>query len=117
MLAGHVRVGLLGRDLDRALEARARLGRVAGRLYAIGTIGSLTGTFASSLLLIPLVGTQRTFLIYALVLALVVLPTLGRRWVPGAAVAVVIVLLMLTSVPLTLAGLRVARPTYVDDEI
>jgi CP family cyanate transporter-like MFS transporter len=31
--------------------------------------------------------------------------------------SLVIVLLALTSVPLTLAGLRVARPTYVDDEI
>ena len=31
--------------------------------------------------------------------------------------SLVIVLLMLTSVPLTLAGLRVASPTYVDDEI
>ena len=31
--------------------------------------------------------------------------------------SLVLVLLALTSVPLTLAGLRVARPTYVDDEI
>lgn len=31
--------------------------------------------------------------------------------------SLIIVLLMLTSVPLTLAGLRVASPTYVDDEI
>lgn len=31
--------------------------------------------------------------------------------------SLVIVLLMLTSVPLTLAGLRVASPTYVDDEV
>lgn len=31
--------------------------------------------------------------------------------------SLVLVLLMLTSVPLTLAGLRVASPTYVDDEI
>ena len=29
----------------------------------------------------------------------------------------VLALLALTSVPLTLAGLRVARPTYVDDEL
>ncbi|MET0838087.1 MAG: fused MFS/spermidine synthase [Marmoricola sp.] len=65
-------------------------GRVAGRLYAIGTIGSLTGTFAASLLLIPLVGSQRTFLIFALVIALVVIPALGRRWVVGVAVAVAI---------------------------
>ena len=31
--------------------------------------------------------------------------------------SLVLVLLALTSVPLTLAGLRVARPAYVDDEI
>jgi CP family cyanate transporter-like MFS transporter len=31
--------------------------------------------------------------------------------------SLVLVLLALTSVPLTLAGLRVARPSYVDDEI
>jgi spermidine synthase len=70
-------------------------GRVAGRLYAIGTIGSLTGTFLASLLLIPLVGTQRTFLIFALSLAVVVLPALGRRrWGLGAVVATGIALLM-----------------------
>ena len=53
-------------------------GRVAGRLYAVGTIGSLTGTFLAALLLIPVVGTHRTFLLFALVLALVALPGLGR---------------------------------------
>ena len=58
-------------------------GRVAGRLYAIGTIGSLTGTFLAALLLIPVVGTHRTFLLFALVLALVARagarPPVGRR--------------------------------------
>ncbi|HWM07797.1 MAG TPA: fused MFS/spermidine synthase, partial [Solirubrobacteraceae bacterium] len=42
-------------------------GQLAGRMYAISTVGSLCGTFAASLLLIPLVGTQRTFLIFALI--------------------------------------------------
>jgi len=36
-------------------------GRVAGRLYAISTAGSLLGNWLSALLLIPLLGTQRTF--------------------------------------------------------
>lgn len=76
-------------------------GRVAGRLYAIGTIGSLTGTFLAALLLIPLVGTQRTFLIFALTLAVVVLPALGRRWGLGAVVAAGIALLMVIPVGAT----------------
>jgi spermidine synthase len=79
-------------------------GRVSGRLYAIGTIGSLTGTFLASLLLIPLVGTHRTFLIFALVLALATLPALGRTWVLGAVVAVVILVLILIPVGTTKAA-------------
>ncbi len=45
-------------------------GRVAGRLYALSTAGSLFGTLASALVLIPLVGTRRTFLVFALAIAL-----------------------------------------------
>jgi spermidine synthase len=56
-------------------------GRVAGRLYAISTIGSLVGTFLSALALIPLVGTRRTFLAFALALAVVAVPSLQRRFV------------------------------------
>jgi spermidine synthase len=61
-------------------------GTVAGRLYAISTAGSLLGVWASALLLIPLVGTQRTFIVFAAVIALVAAIGLGRRFfvVPAA---------------------------------
>jgi spermidine synthase len=68
-------------------------GRVSGRLYAISTAGSLVGTLSSSLLLIPLVGTRRTFLVFALAIAVVAVLGLRplRRYaaVPAAIAALV----------------------------
>jgi spermidine synthase len=60
-------------------------GTVAGRLYALSTAGSLVGTLLSALLLIPLVGTRRTFLIFALAIAIVAV--LGLRPVRRYALA------------------------------
>src|SRR5215204_4141986 len=62
------------------LERVEDSGETAGRMYAISTVGSLLGTFLSALALIPLVGTQRTFLLFALALAVVAALGLGRRW-------------------------------------
>ncbi len=59
-------------------------GRVAGRLYALSTAGSLAGTMTSALLLIPFLGTQRTFLLFALLVAAVAVAGLGLRFAPAA---------------------------------
>ena len=55
-------------------------GTVAGRLYALSTMGSILGTFLSALVTIPLVGTQRTMLGSAALLALAAALLLGSRW-------------------------------------
>jgi len=69
-----------------AVGELGRSGEVVGRLYAISTAGSLFGTMIAALLLIPELGTQRTFLIFALALALVGAAGLGWRFAPLPAV-------------------------------
>ncbi|MGB3329380.1 MAG: fused MFS/spermidine synthase [Thermomicrobiales bacterium] len=64
----------------------AHTGQASGGIYALGTIGSIAGSFLPTLLLIPLVGTMRTFLILG---ALLLVPSLIglfrlRLWTPGA---------------------------------
>lgn len=67
-------------------------GETAGRLYAISTIGSILGSFLPVLLLIPTIGTRRTFGVLAVTLLLVVLLGLLRCRRPRDAGAVVLAL-------------------------
>lgn len=60
-------------------------GVVAGRLYALSTAGSLVGTFLPALVLIPAIGTQRTFVAVAALLALSACLVLGARYLVVAA--------------------------------
>ena len=50
-------------------------------MYALSTIGSILGTFLPVAFLIPDIGTRRTMLGTAALLALVAVPALGRRYV------------------------------------
>ena len=66
---------------------------MAGRFYALSTAGSLLGTFVPALIAIPLVGTQRTLLGTAALLALSASFLLGRRvLVVAAALAALVAL-------------------------
>jgi spermidine synthase len=63
-----------------ALADVGEAGTVAGRLYALSTVGSILGTFVSALVTIPLIGTQRTMLGAAALLVLAAALILGARW-------------------------------------
>jgi spermidine synthase len=60
-----------------AIQDAHSAGVTSGRIYAISTLGSFVGTFLPTLVLIPLVGTRRTFLIFS---AFLVLTALGGLW-------------------------------------
>jgi len=72
-----IRLGI--RDMDKA-------GSTAGRIFALSTAGSLVGTFLPPLLTIPLLGTQRTLIGAAAIIAAAACLLLGWRWLIVAVV-------------------------------
>jgi spermidine synthase len=60
-------------------------GVTAGRIFALSTAGSILGAFVPALLTIPLIGTQRTLLGAATIVALAGAMLLPRRWLAAAA--------------------------------
>jgi spermidine synthase len=59
--ASPIAVRLAARSLDR-------LGRTAGRLFSISTVGSIVGTFATAFWLVPTYGTDQVIAVGAVVL-------------------------------------------------
>lgn len=88
LLLGAVSPWALRLAVQRVEDA----GTVAGRLYALSTAGSLVGTLLSALVLIPLVGTRRTFLVFAFAIAVVAVLGLrpARRWALAPAAILVL---------------------------
>ncbi len=72
----------------------AEAGTVSGRLYAISTIGSLAGTFLPVIVITPWIGTQRTIIAVAAVLALAAAPLL-----PPRALVVPVLIALATLIP------------------
>lgn len=84
-----------------AIRHPAEAGTVSGKIYAISTLGSFVGTFLPVLVLIPTIGTTRTFLAFSGALTLVAIIGLGmsdgwRRtvrwlWMPAALVILAVI--------------------------
>jgi spermidine synthase len=70
-----------------AVQRNQTVGQVSGRIYSISTLGSFIGTFLPVLILIPGIGTYRTFLVLSAILLVVALLGLWRTC-GGRAVAV-----------------------------
>jgi spermidine synthase len=77
MLLFSIPITLLGTAspfaIRLALENNKETGQTAGRIYAISTVGSFIGTFLPVLILIPTIGTYRTFISISLFLMVICL--------------------------------------------
>jgi spermidine synthase len=108
-----VPITLLGFVTPFAIRLRLRdvatAGHTAGNIYALSTIGSILGSFLPVIVLIPLVGTARTFLILSLLL---LIPSiLGLLIVRARSLAATAALLAVALPPLSLvAEAGVIRP-------
>lgn len=72
-------------------------GRTTGQIYATSTIGSIIGTFIPTFLTIPVIGTGKTFLIFALALNLICITyfILQRKRIIRTAVTSLLILILL----------------------
>lgn len=87
-----------------AVESLSGAGNTAGSLYALSTFGSIVGTFMPTFLLIPKIGTFRTFYTFALVLLVVSLLGLVRIPAPKRRPGLVAVALVLLCIMLLVAS-------------
>ncbi|MBV9099491.1 MAG: fused MFS/spermidine synthase [Candidatus Dormibacteraeota bacterium] len=99
LLLFAIPVSLLGMASPFALRLSIReverAGATSGRLSALATVGAIVGTFGAALLLIPAIGTQRTMLAAALLVAVISVPL----WLRGAAPATALIAVLIALPP------------------
>lgn len=89
-----------------------RAGKTAGRLYSLSTVGSIAGSFIPVLVLIPTVGTARTFLILSLGLGALSVAGLVDARVRRRAAAASVLTAMLIAVTAVVPGGAI-KPPYL----
>lgn len=87
-----------------AIHENKQIGSITGKIYAISTLGSFIGTFVPSLVLIPLIGTYRTFLTCGAILLLISLIGLwlSSGWRVAASyiwIAIIFLILLIWGLP------------------
>ena len=89
--------------IKTATENLENNGRVAGEIYGLSTVGSIFGTFLPTFFTIPFLGTDKTFLLFAAILALLALAGAVRRKAtvtkPAIMLLLVVLLASLPSLP------------------
>ncbi len=93
-----------------AVPSVENAGRIAGRIYAISTLGSLAGTFLPVLVTIPLLGTTATFLLFSAMLYSVGLVGLFRAHGARALINLWMLLVVVALNALVAAGPLRAAP-------
>lgn len=86
-------------------------GNTAGNIYALSTIGSIAGSFLPVILLVPLVGTTKTFLVFSAgLMGISILALIGERATKLAIVSTALLALMVLT--LTLSASAQIKPPY-----
>jgi spermidine synthase len=93
-------------------------GTVSGKIYAISTLGSFLGTFLPVLLLIPVIGTWRTFILFSLFLSLVALLGLwiSYSWRAAAAWLWMPVIILLSAIFIYGRGIKASEGQILEIE-
>jgi len=79
--------------VDANAKGGIRASEIAGRLFAISTVGSIVGALLTAYLLLPQIGVTRSLFVVSVCLVLMTVPQFGNRKVHASAVLAVVLLL------------------------